>query len=389
MAEVRYGEDINVLGVAEIPSLGLRKGNIIDIESTAKSIDNCLNDLERLTGVEIYSALIGFSGASVSAINNHAVVAVGNSSYEITPEDRDRVIHSARNIALSPDKAIVQVIERQYIVDGYDGVKDPVGMVGSRLEAEVTIIIAAAAAIQNMQRSTQRINLRLDNMVYNSLTVSESVLLPAEKEMGVLLVDIGGGTIEISFFEAGSILCTSVLPVGGEYITKDLAIVLRTSLEEAARIKEMYGVASPDIADSNLVISVQNIQGKDAKQVSQQVVSEIIHARVVEIMEMIYAEIKQFGCLDRIPGGIVLTGGGAELVGITDLMENYMNIPVRIGVPDNLKGISTEFNRPRNASILGGLIYSLSNLTNISHEENQGLSSILNRIFYWFIDLFR
>ncbi|MDD4548203.1 MAG: cell division protein FtsA [Syntrophomonadaceae bacterium] len=389
LAEIHHYDDINILGVAQVPSLGLRKGNIIDIESTAKAIDNCLNDLERLTGVPIYSTIAGFSGTSISAINNHAVVAVGNPNNEITAEDKERVIHSARNVALPPDKTVIQIIERQYIVDGYDGVKDPVGMVGSRLEAEVTIIIAATAAIQNMQRSTQRINLQLSNIVYNPLLVSETVLLPAEKEMGVVLMDIGAGTIDISFFAAGSILYTSVLPVGGEYITKDLAIVLRTSLEEAARIKKDYGIASPEMADSSTLIEVRNIQGKEVKQVSQEVVSEIINARVVEIIEMIYAELNQFECWDRIPGGIVLTGGGAELAGITGVMEKYLNVPVRLGVPDNLRGIPADFSRPRNASVLGGLVYSAKNLEIAYDEEGQGLTSIFNRISYWFIDLFR
>jgi cell division protein FtsA len=310
MAELNQGQEINILGVSHVPSLGLRKGNIIDIESTARSIDSCLNDLERLTGVDIASTLLGFSGSSVYAINNHAVVAVGNPSYEITQDDRHRVLQSACNIALPPDKTIVQAVERQYIVDGYDGVKDPIAMVGSRLELETTIIVAATAAIQNMHRSMQRINLQTEKIVYNPLLVAEAVLLPTEKEMGVVLLDIGGGTTEISFFEAGSLLYTSVLPVGGEYITRDLAIVLKTSLEEAGRIKERNGVASPEIARNDVIINVKNVQGKEIRQVSQEVVAEIISARVMEIVEMIYAELKQFACLDRIPGGIVVTGGG-------------------------------------------------------------------------------
>jgi cell division protein FtsA len=183
MGDAGHGSGINILGLAQVPSTGLRKGNIIDIESTARSIDTCLNELERLTGVEIHNALTGFSGISISAVNNHAVVAVGNPNVEITPEDKDRVLQSAQNIALPPDKTIVQIIERQYIVDGYDGVKDPVGMVGNRLEAEVIVIIAATAAVQNLQRSANRINLHLDRLVYKPLLAGESVLMPAEKEM--------------------------------------------------------------------------------------------------------------------------------------------------------------------------------------------------------------
>ena len=169
---------------------------------------------------------------------NHAVVSVGNTNYEITQEDRERVIQSARNIALPSDKAIIQTIEKQYIVDGYDGVKDPVGMVGNRLEVEVIAVIAAIAAIQNLQRSTEKVNLPIEQFVFNPLLAGESTLLPTEKEMGVVLIDIGGGTTEISFFENGSLVNSSVLPIGGEYITKDLALVLKTSIDEAARSKK-------------------------------------------------------------------------------------------------------------------------------------------------------
>ena len=291
-------------------------------------------------------------------VNNHAVVAVANPTYEITLEDKERVLTSARNLALPLDKAIIQIIERQYIVDSYDGVKDPVGMVGSRLEAEVSIVVGAIAAIQNLQRSAQRINLNVDDLMYNALLGAESVLSPAELEMGVTLVDIGGGTTEVTYFEEGSVVQTSVLPIGGDYITKDLAIVLRTSMEEANRVKERYGVASPDMAKSDLMVNVHNIQGKDGQQVSQQVIAEIISARVIEMTEMIYAELKQFGCLNRMPGGIVLTGGAAELVGLVDIMEEYTTVPVRLGLPENMKGLPTDFNRPQNAVVLGGILYS-------------------------------
>jgi cell division protein FtsA len=261
-------------------------------------------------------------------------------------------------------------------------------MVGSRLELETTIIVAATAAIQNMHRSMQRINLQTEKIVYNPLLVAEAVLLPTEKEMGVVLLDIGGGTTEISFFEAGSLLYTSVLPVGGEYITRDLAIVLRTSLEEAGRIKERNGVASPDIARNDVIVNVKNVQGKEIRQVSQEVVAEIISARIMEIVEMIYAELKQFACLDRIPGGIVVTGGEAELTGLVKTIEEYTNIPTRLGIPENLRGIPVDFNRPQNAVILGGLIYS-SRYLNINCDNKRGIAALFDQLSRWFKELFR
>lgn len=388
LAEVLAGHDINILGVTHVPSLGLRKGSIVDIESTAKAIDECLNNLERLTGIEILSASVGFSGVNISIVNNHAVVAIGNPSYEITQDDKERVLQSARNIGMPPDKAIVHTVERQYIVDGYDGVKDPVGMVGSRLECEVAIILSALAAIQNIKRSSARINLNLDGIIYNPLLASEAVLLPNEREMGVALVDIGAGTTNISFFEKGSILYTSVIPVGGEYITKDLAIVLRTSLEEADKIKIINGVASPEMAEHDKMIDVRNIQGRELKQVSQEVIADIISARVVEIMEMVYAELNHFGCLDRIFGGIVLTGGGASLTGIIQFTENYLHIPVRLGTPENLRGILVDFNKPENAAVLGGIIYAAQYIE-LEYQEKHQLPGIIDKIVFWLKDLFR
>lgn len=381
-------QEVHVLGMARTPSAGLRKGNIIDIESTSRSIDNCLNELERLTGREILSTVTGFSSISMVAVNNRAVIAVGNPDNVITHEDKERVLGSATNISLPPDKKIIQVIERQYIIDGYDGVRDPVGMVGNRLEAEALVIYAATAAMQNLQRSAQRINLSLEETIYNQLLIAESVLLPAEKEMGVALIDMGAGTTEISIFTQGTILSTSVLPIGGDYVTKDLAIVLRTSIEEATRIKEQFGLASPEMAPDDVMIEIHNIQGNEAKQVPQKLVAEIISARVFEMMEMIYTELQQLGDINKLAGGIVFTGGGAQLQGFIALMEDYMDVPVRLGRPDNIKGLSSELNQPQNSVALGGLICGLSSLDPVLIENQPGVSRMLGKINYWLKDLF-
>jgi cell division protein FtsA len=388
LGEISYEHGVTVLGVTHTPSNGIRKGNIIDIDSTARAIDLCLSELERLTGMEIADALVGFSGASVNAIKNHAIIAAGNPNYEISDEDKSRVLKSACNIALPPDKAIVQTIETQYIVDGYDGVKDPVGMAGSRLEAEVVIIIAAAAALQNLQRSIQRVNLHINQIVYNPLLVAEAVLLPAEKEIGVALIDIGGGTTEISVFDGNSLVFTSVLPVGEEFITRDLAIVLRTSLEEAARIKEEYGTVLMEPAGEDEFIEVRNIQGGEVKQVSLQTVTDIIYARVEEIIAMITAEIELSGYAGKLPAGIVLSGGGAQIAGIIQVMENIMKLPVRSGTPDNISCLTADINKPQNAAILGGLMYASHSTVIEEMEKSQNLGNSFNRVSAWFKELF-
>jgi cell division protein FtsA len=206
--------------------------------------------------------------------------------------------------------------------------------------------------------------------------------------MGVGLVDIGGGTIEISYFENGSMINTTVLPMGGEYITKDLAIVLRTSMEEAAKIKENHGLASPDMANNEIMLNVPNIQGKETSKISQQVVADIISARVIEMSEMIMAEFEQFGCLEYMPAGIVLTGGGAELAGFAKVMEEYINIPVRLGWPENIKGITDEYNRPQNAAVLGGLLYNQQHMVKTPAGNNQ-VNGMVEKVSSWFRDLFR
>lgn len=387
LGEFSYNGDMHILGLSQLASTGVRKGNIIDIEDTATSIDQCLNELERLTGVEINHALIGFSGAGITVVPNHAVVAIGNPDNEITREDKERVLYAAQNIVLPPDRCIVQMIERQYIIDGYEGVKDPVGMVGSRLELDVVLILSAITAVQNLQRSAQRCNLNIDRCVYNQILAAESVLSTTEKEMGVALLDMGGGTTSISIFEQGSISYSSVLPVGGEYITRDLAIVLRTSLEEANRIKETLGLASTAMAREDQLINIHDVQGKDVRQISQYLIADIISARILEIADMIRVEMERALGRQTLPGGIVLTGGGARLNGLVDVLENCLSIPVRLGVPECLKGLNNEGSGPQNAVATGALLYAIKRMGR-SIEPAPGVTSVFQKINLWLKDLF-
>ncbi len=260
-------------------------------------------------------------------------------------------------------------------------------MAGSRLEAEIAILVAATAAIQNLQKSTQRINLPVKKFFYKPLLVAETVLFPAEKEMGVVLVNLGGGTTDISFFEMGSLLYTSVLPVGGDYITKDLAIVLRTSIQEAERIKQEHGMTNINIINEDDKITIRNIQGTETNQVSSHTIAEIISARVYEIIELIFSELNRFACIGKMPGGIVLTGGGAHLIGISKLMEEYLNVPVRLGYPDNIANLSPEYRDPQYACVLGA-VKSGTKYVDISYQKNQGMAKIFDRISYYFKELF-
>jgi cell division protein FtsA len=389
MGEILKPSEYRVLGVCQNQCRGLRKGNIVDIKNTAEAVEIVLNELERLTGVEIYSALIGFSGRDIYSTVNHAAVTARGPDFEITEEDKERVLQAACDVSLPSDKTLVQTIIRQYVVDGYEDIKEPAGMAGSRLEAFVTLVVAATAVVQNIQRCTAQINLKIDRLVYNPLLAAESVLLPLEKEMGVVLIDIGAGTTEISFFAKGNLFHASVIPLGDEYFSKDLSLVLRTSWEEANRLKELYGMAEPGLAgDDEELIELRNTQGKEKKQVTRKMITEIIHARLVEMIELIYVELQRYGIIDNIPSGIVLTGGGAGLRGIVELLEENLDIPVRLGKPENIRGISEEYNKPHYANVLGGLQY-ISDSFDEKQLEIRGVPKIWDNITFWVKDLFR
>lgn len=388
LGEINHLQQVAVSGLVEIPSLGLKKANIVDIELAAKTVETALNELEKMTGVEIMSAIAGFSNASISASHSSAVVALSGSNFEIGSVEIGKVLEAAGSIPIPADRAIVQVIEKQYVVDGYEGVKDPSGMTGQRLEAEVVLISAAAAAVQNMQRSAKRINLQLEQLVFNQILAAEAVLLPAEKEMGVVLIDIGGGTTEISLFRQGALLSTVVLPCGADYITQDLAIILKTSREEAKRIKENYGMASPELVHHDIIVNVNNLQGNQSRQISQLLIAEIISARILDMLEMMFGEIEKMTDLDNLAGGVVLTGGGAELTGMVDLMQAYLDIPVRLGVPVNIVGLRNEYNKPQYSVALGSLVYGCKKVQPSLTSAKPGVSSVLYKFNYWLKDLF-
>lgn len=385
LAEVHGLKRISVLGISEAPAQGIKKGHVVDIEAAAQGIESVLNTLEKLAGVEIHGATLGFSGTSLTTINNRTAVAVGTSSYEISQDDKRRVLQAVQTMSLPPDKGIVQVIERQYIIDGYDGVKEPLGMTGSRLEVEVTIVLAAHAAVQNLQRSAGRINLEVEGLVFNPLFCSGAVLTAAEMEMGVALVDIGGETVDVSVFQGGTLLFSSVLPVGGEHITRDLSIILKISSEAARKLKE-HSINQFKAEDHP--VEVEGGQEQESRKVSKQLIVEIVSARVMEIAEMVYAELARAGLLEQIPAGLVLTGGGSELTGITQDFEEHLGFPVRLGLPDTVLSLASEYQRPCYSALVGGLLSCAQH--NLPHTENKrGLAILFGRMGDWYRDFFR
>ena len=386
--EITFDGAVNVLGICNVPSTGLRRGNVIDLEDTAHAIDDCLNELERLCGINIASARIGFSGAGISSLSNRAVVAVGNPGEEIRSEDVERVMHAAKMVPIPADRSIIQMLPRQFIVDGYDGVADAVGMAGSRLEVETTLITASHTAVQNLIKSVVRTGLQIKDLNPNALLTGESVLTPAEKEMGVVLVDIGGGTTDISIYERGTLAFNSTLPVGGEHITRDLAVGLRTTVEGANRIKEQHGCVNIESEESK-EIEVTSMHGQEVRSVSLQVIASIIQPRVQEILELVQSELFRAGLIGIPPGGMVLTGGTSNLGGITRLVEEYLHIPARSGVPENVSVVTDDFKKAQYAAVIGALLYDSKTATSDVSLEQELMDSWLGRIILWFKDLFR
>ncbi len=326
-------DSLNVIGVGNVQSEGLRKGAIVDIDETVHSIRKAIDQAERMIGMEITSVIVGITGNHVMLHPSHGVVAVSSENREITDDDIFRVIEAAQVVSIPPERDIIDVIPKQFIVDGLDEINDPRGMIGVRLEMEGTIITGSKTILHNTLRCVERAGLQILDITLQPLAAGAFALSKDEKNLGVALVDIGGGSTTIALFEQGFLKATSVLPIGGDHITKDLSIGLRTSTEDAEKIKIKYGYAFYDHASEEEVFSVPIIGSDQHQQFNQLEISDIIEARMEEIFELIQNEIKRLGVHD-LPGGYVLTGGVANTDGILELAEVVLQNSVRIAIPD-------------------------------------------------------
>jgi len=390
VAEARPQGGINVIGLGENPAGGLRKGIIVDIDNTARAIEQAVQQAERMSGYKIHSAFIGLTGPHIGSINNRGVVAIAGEDGEVRPEDVERVLQAARVIPLSVDRRIIHVLPRQYIVDGYDGIMDPIGMSGSRLEVETQIVTAAGAAVQNTIKSVQRAGLSIDELVLNPLASAEAVLQQAEKELGTVLVDIGGGTTEIAVIAEGSLWFAAVLPVGSEHITSDLAVGLRTPITQAEVIKKEHGCVRADPTAENDYIEVAAVGGKEKRRVAKKLLAGIIEPRVEEIFALVRREISSSRFQGLLPGGIVLTGGGSLLGGITRLAEDTLAMPVRLGWPENSGGLADMVASPAYATAVGLVNYGAGRLahTQVAAGREVIWDNFWVKIKNWWHELF-
>ncbi|MGB9722857.1 MAG: cell division protein FtsA [Chloroflexia bacterium] len=380
---------INILGVGLTPSKGIKKGIVVNVEEAVTSIVASVEKAERLSGYRIGSAYVGVAGGHIQAINSRGVVAIPRADREITAADLARALDAARAIAIPTQREIIHVIPRSYIVDGQEGIRDPIGLSGFRLEVEAHIVTGAVTAIQNLIKCVQRAGVEIDDLVLQPLASSEAVLSEAEKEMGVILVDCGGGTTDVAIFIDGSIWHTVVLPVGGNHISNDIAIVLRTPFDVAEYLKIRHGQARPASDDGRNPeddqIEVESFSGGRRRQVSRTLLHQVIEARVEEIFQMLRAEVRRVGYEGLLPAGVVLTGGTALLPGIEDVAREVLNLPVRIGIPTHLGGLADTIDSPAYATGVGLLRWGLKRGTTPPFlvPQEQGWSRIYNRFKSW------
>tara|TARA_B100000959_G_scaffold277598_1_gene334475 strand:- start:376 stop:1605 length:1230 start_codon:yes stop_codon:yes gene_type:complete len=354
---------IDIVGIGTHPSRGLRKGVVINIESTVDSIKHAIQEAELMAGCEISNVYAGIAGGHIKGFNSHGIVAVKDK--EVSDTDIGRVIDAARAVAIPLDREVIHILPQEYIIDEQDGIREPLGMSGVRLEAKVHIVTGAVTSAQNIVKCAQRCGLNVADIVLEQLASSEAVLSPDEKELGVALIDIGGGTTDIAIWSEGSIVHTSVLAVGGDHVTNDIAVGLRTPMEEAEQIKRKFGCASTSVLDEDESFEVASVGGRKPRVLSQQILTEIIEPRVEEMFSLVHQEIIRTGYEDLLASGVVITGGGTLLDGMCELAEDILGLPVRRGEPCGIGGLVDVVKSPIYATGVGLVQYGSA------HEENR------------------
>jgi len=379
---------IDIVGIGSHPSEGLRKGVVVNIDSTVNSIKGAVEEAELMSGYEITSVFTGIAGGHIGGFNSHGIVAV--KGREVDENDVKRSIEAAKAIAIPLDREVLHVLPQHYIIDDQDGVKTPVGMSGVRLEAKVHIVTGAVTSAQNIIKSVNRVGLDVNDIVLEQLASSEAVLSSDEKELGVAIVDIGGGTTDIAVFSEGSIKHTAVLSLGGNYLTSDIAVGLRTPVIEAEKIKIKYGCAYTPVILKDDVIEVPSVGGRNPRKISRQILGEIIEPRMEEILNLVHREIVKSGYDDLLGAGIVLTGGTVLLEGITSLAEQIFNMPVRIGCPTGIGGLTDIVNSPMYATGVGLVVYGSKDQYRNVFKKSEGniFNRVSRRMKRWFTEFF-
>jgi cell division protein FtsA len=351
VAELQADGNLKVVGLGQHPSRGLKKGVVVNIDSTVQAIQRALEEAELMADCKISSVFTGIAGSHIKSLNSHGMVKIKDA--EVMQMDVDRVVETARAIALPTDQQILHILTQEFIIDGQEDVREPIGMSGMKLEVKVHIVTGAVSAAQNIVKCVKRCGLEVTDLVLQPLASSVAVLTEDEKELGVCLVDIGGGTTDIAVFKQGAIRHTAVIPIAGDQITNDVAVAFRTPTQSAEDIKVKHGCALRQLADPKEIVEVPGVDGRDPRELSVQTLAEVIEPRVVELYEFVLNELRRSGMEEMIASGIVITGGSSMMKGMVELGEEIFHMPVRQGLPRYVGGLSEVVGNPRYATGVG------------------------------------
>lgn len=381
------GNDVNIIGIGSHPSVGLRKGVVVNIETTVESIKKAVEEAELMAGCEISSVYAGIAGGHITGFNSNGIIAIKGD--EITQADVDRVIEAARAVAIPMDREVIHVLPQEFIVDGEPGINNPVGMAGVRLEVKIHIVTGAVTSAQNIIKCGHKAGLDVCNIILEPIASSEAVMSAEEKEVGTGIIDIGGGTTDLAIFSGNNIKHTFVLSLGGNNMTNDISVGLRTPMAEAEKIKLKYGTCVADKVKNDEVIEISDISGRGARKLPRQILAEILEPRVEEIFTLMKREIYRAGLKDAVKGGIILTGGASLLEGVPEIAESVFELPVRLGTPRGISGLVDVVNSPMHATGVGLVLYGSKHQAKKKFRIRD--ANIFNRIMKqmktWFMEI--
>ncbi len=355
VGELNDSDSIDIIGIGSHPSKGLKKGVVVNIESTVLSIQRAIEEAELMAGCQIHSAYTGIAGSHIRSMNSHGIVAIRDN--EVTSADIERVIDAAKAVAIPADQKILHILPQEFIIDNQEGIREPIGMSGVRLEAKVHMVTGSVSAAQNISKCVRRCGLETDDIILEQLASSFAILTEDEQDLGVCLVDIGGGTTDIAVFTEGAIRHTAVIPIAGDQVTNDIAVALRTPTQYAEDIKVKYACALRQLTNLEDTIEVPSVGDREPRRLSRQTLAEVVEPRYEELFTLIQSELRRSGFEDIIAAGIVLTGGSSKMEGLIELAEEVFHMPVRLGVPQNVSGLADVVRNPIYATGVGLLHY--------------------------------
>lgn len=384
VGEISDDRGIEIIGIGYHPSRGLKKGVVVNIESTVQSIQRAVEEAELMAGCQINSVYAGIAGGHIRSLNSHGIVAIRDK--EVVAGDVERVIDAARAVAIPADQKILHILPQEFIIDNQEGIKEPIGMSGVRLESRVHMVTGAVSAAQNIIKCVRRCGLEVDDIILEQLASSQAVLTDDEKDLGVCLVDIGGGTTDIAVFTEGAIRHTAVIPIAGDQVTNDIAVALRTPTQFAEELKIKYACALAQLASAEQTIEVPSVGDRPPRRLARQTLAEVVEPRYEELLTLIRAEVRRSGFEDLAAAGIVMTGGSAKMEGILELAEEIFHMPVRLGVPQAITGLVDVVRNPVYATGVGLLMFGRQNIGDRHPDATMrgGFNGVWERMKSWF-----